>query len=102
MAAASGARGQYSSLIVPQWLWPKTELVARATAQLYADAKLVHKSSAEDYHAAAGRLSELTEGAASDAMIYAHKRVAIDYDTTADIAGHFTAPCRRPRCYVAA
>jgi hypothetical protein len=88
MTAVSGTTGQYSSLIVPHWMWPKTEFVARATAQQYADAKLIHESSAQDYHAAAGRLSELTEGAASDAMVYAHKRVAIDYDTTADIADH--------------
>ena len=69
-------------------MWPTTEGMARAAAQDFAAAKSIHESSAQDYHVAASRLSELTEGAASEAMIYAHKRVAIDFDTTADIAGH--------------
>jgi hypothetical protein len=69
-------------------MWPTAHRGATGDAESIAAAKPVHEDLASQYHGAAGQLSQLTDGAASEAMITAHQRVAVDHSTVADIDGH--------------
>jgi hypothetical protein len=88
MATISPSTRPYSDRIAPGWMWPTSQSAAAAAADYFHTAKPVHVDLANQYHAAAGQLSVMTDGAASEAMVTAHQGLAVDHTNIGEIVGY--------------
>src|SRR5271156_1568694 len=84
MAAIQRA-GPYTDEIIPPELWPTAHEAAASAATSFGDACQESESAADAYRRAARRLSEISEGGTSDALITVHRELAVDHDNHAAI-----------------
>ena len=88
MAVVKPPGRPYSDQIVPAELWPTVAAAANDAANYYAQAGKDCAQKADNYRAAAGRLGMLTEGAFSEAMVFAHQRIGVAQDAHGKIVKH--------------
>jgi hypothetical protein len=89
MSATTPPSRPYSDRIVPAWLWPQSGTAGRVNAETYAAAQEVAEQTSRNYTVAAGQLEELIAGDGAEAMIDAHRQVAVIHARHADICRHF-------------
>lgn len=92
MIPSAGGRS-LSDSIVPPWMWSQYSGLEPARAEFRA-ARGVHEDVEHSYRVAAAQLSTVTEGAASEAMITAHQRMAVDHGQIQDLLGHLDTGLR--------
>jgi hypothetical protein len=80
---------RYADQIVPHWLRPKSGAINASEAEKYVAAREAAEEKAREYRVAARRLEELTAGRASEAMVEAHKFLAVDHANHADMITKF-------------
>jgi hypothetical protein len=83
--AAIQNTGPYTDEIIPRELWPTAHEAAAGAAANFCVAREESESAADAYRVAAHRLSESSEGATSDALVSAHRELAVDHDNHAAI-----------------
>jgi hypothetical protein len=71
--------------IIPRELWPTAHMAAANAAASFSAARQDSESAADTYCVAPNRLSEISEGATSDALINVHRELAVDHDNHAAI-----------------